>query len=147
MPIRGEAQAVLSDGRKLTFKVNFATLARVAVQTQLAAPLVLPVMTNKDDPRQMMVFLAMVEQSLKKHHPGVDEDEIGDLMLTDGDALSAALNAAAEGAFGGDDEEGKDGKNPPTKNGTGTSSKSHGRKRDKTPASSGNKHRAASGTS
>lgn len=128
MPIRGEATAVLSSGKRLTFKVNFATLARVAAQVQIAAPLVLPVMTNKDDPRQMLVFLAMVEQALKKHHPQIDEDTIGDLMLTDSDALNAALNAATDGAFGGDEEpEGKEGANPP-KRGRSTASKPRGRK-------------------
>lgn len=129
MPIRGESTAVLASGRKLTFKVNFATLARVAAQTQIPAPQVLPTMTSATDPRQMLVFLAMVEQALKKHHPTVDEDEIGDLMLTDGDALSQALNEAAEGAFGGDDDA-EDGERPnPPKRGPGTRSKPRGPKR------------------
>lgn len=129
MPIRGESTAKLSDGRKLTFKVNFATLARVAAHTRIPAPQVLPVMTSKDDPRQMLVFLAMVEQALKKHHSDIDEDEVGDLMLTDGDALSAALNEAAEGAFGGDEDEAEDKDSPnPPKPGPSTRSKPRGRK-------------------
>lgn len=114
MPIRGEASARLANGKTLTLKVNFATLARVAAQVGIAAPLVLQVMSSKDDPRQMLVFLAMAEHALKKHHPGIDEDAIGDMMLTDGQAISAALTAAAEGAFSDDLEaEGKEGPNPP----------------------------------
>jgi hypothetical protein len=144
MPIRGEATAKLADGETLTLAVNFATLARAADRMQLPAGDVFKVLQDAKSPRQMLAMLAMLEMALKRHHPSMDEDAIGDLMLTDGETLGAALNEAVAGAFGGDDEaEDGDEKNPPIP-GTSTPSKAGGRNRAKTPASSGNRRRAAS---
>lgn len=126
MPIRGEATAVLSSGKKLTLVVNFATMARAAPQVGLPADALFKVLADKDDPRQMLALLAMLEQALRRNHPEFDEEMLGDLMLTDGDALGTALMEAVQGAFG----DGEDGDSPnPPKRGPSTASKPRGRKR------------------
>lgn len=147
MPIRGETTARLTDGRALTLKVNFATLARAAAQTGIAAEQLLHVIGDKDDPRQMLALLAMLEQGLRRHHPQIDEDAVGDLMLVERDAqaLSQAVLTAAEGAFGGEpdpaaDAGDRDGANPP---GTSTRSSGRGPKPVRTRGSSGSKRPAA----
>lgn len=124
--IRGEATAKLSDGKTLTLKVNFATIARAAAQVKIPAQHLFEVINSPDDPRQMLATMAVIEHGLRKHHPAIDEDRLGDLMLSDGDAIGAALREAVAGAFG--EAEGEETANPP-KPGTGTRSKASGRKR------------------
>lgn len=128
MPIRGEAVAILGNGQRLTLKINFATLARTAAQVGIPAEELFDVIQTETDPRQMLAALAFIEQGFKKHHPEIDEDALGDLMLTDGDAITAAMKEAATGAFGDDEPEGKKGANPP-RAGRSTRSNKRGRKR------------------
>lgn len=142
MPIRGEAIVDLSDGSRLTLAVNFATLARAAAATSIPAQDLFGVLQDASDPRQMLTLLAMLEQALRRHHPKLSEDAIGDLMLDDGDAIGAALKQAVEGAFG-EAEQVDTGANPP-KRGTGTRSRASGPKQAKTRGSSGTKRRAVS---
>lgn len=130
MPIRGEASAKLTDGSKLTLVVNFATLAKTAAQTKIVAKDVLPVLGDKDDPRQMLVMMTMAEVALQRHHRGLTDDDVGDLMLTDGDEISRALMEAVNGAFGEEEAgEAETKANPPKGRGTGTSSKGRGPRR------------------
>lgn len=147
MPIRGEATATLHDGRRLTLKINFATLARVADAVGKPAKEVFAIIDSEDHPSQMLVGLKVIECALHRHHPEIDEDALGDLMLDEVDAaaITAANRAAMIGAFG--DAEGKEGENPPTpagRGGTSTRSSASGRKPGKTPRSSGSKRPAAS---
>lgn len=130
MPIRGEASAKLANGKSLTFAVNFATLARTAASVGIVADQLLKVIGDRTDPRQMLAVMGFMEQALHRHHPGIDEDQLGSLMLNEADAnaLTNAFNVAVAGAFGGDDAEDKDDKNPP-KPGTSTRSNRGGRKR------------------
>lgn len=130
MPIRGEAEARLGDGRTLKFKVNFATLARASAQAAMPAGELMKAVATAQDPRQMLALLAVTQQGLRLHHPDIDEDALGDLMLSDGEAIGQAVMAAFEGAFGGpeQDAEERDQPNPP-KRGTSTPSKPRGRKR------------------
>jgi hypothetical protein len=133
MPIRGESSVKLEDGTKLTLAVNFATLAKAAAQTGIIAQQILPVLGNNKDPRQMLVMLAMLQHSLHRHHRDLDEDDVGEMMLTDGDALSFALLEGVKGAFSDDEEESGDNAppNPPKAKprGTGTSSSRRGQKK------------------
>jgi hypothetical protein len=133
MPIRGEASVKLEDGTKLTLAVNFATLAKAAAQTGIIAQQILPVLGNNKDPRQMLVMVAMLQHGLHRYHRDMDEDDVGDLMLTDGDTLSVALMEAVKGAFSTEEEESGDNAppNPPKAKprGTGTNSSRRGRKK------------------
>lgn len=130
MPIRGEASVTLESGQKLTLVVNLATIARTAAQTGVVAQQVLPVLGNDKDPRQMLVMIAMVRNALHKHHRDVDEDDVGEMMLADGDAISQALMGCVRGAFGEEEEAGEGASaHPPKARGTGTSSRARGRKR------------------
>jgi hypothetical protein len=127
MPIRGEASARLADGRTLTLAVNFATLARAAAELAVPAEHVFDILKNKDDSRQMLACLVLIEKALQRHHRGINEDDVGDLMLTNDVALSDALKEALAGAFG-DGEAGDEAAANPPKPGTGIRSKPSGRK-------------------
>jgi hypothetical protein len=122
--IRGEATATLSDGRTLTLAMGFRALALASASTGIPANEIFAAM-QKDDGRQMLALLALIEGALKKHHKDIGQDEVDDLMLTDSDALSTALGEAMNGAFS-DAGESTEGKVP---TGTGTNSKKAGRKR------------------
>ncbi len=123
--IRGEATATLSDGRTLTLAMGFRALALAAAETGIPATDIFAVM-QKDDGRQMMALLALIEGSLKKYHRDIGSDEIDDLMLTDSEALSEAVWRALNGAFVDSNEKADEGNVP---NGTSTPSKGTGRKR------------------
>ena len=134
MPIRGEAVAKLASGRKLTLVVNLATIAKTAAQTGIVAKDILPVLGDKNDPRQMLVMIAMVQNALHRHHRDLDDDDVGEMMLeqADADAIGEALMAGVQGAFGEEEEAGDDAPpNPPKakRRGTGTGSRARGRKR------------------
>ena len=135
MPIRGEVSATLSGGRKVTLVVNFATIAKAAVQCGFPPKEMLAAIEDEDDPRQYLCFLSLIQQSMQKHHRGIDEDEVSELIASDLDALRDAFMAAQKGAFvGGEAGEAETGGNPPkaprkAKTGTGTRSSGRGRKR------------------
>lgn len=133
MPIRGEATAILSDGRQLKLKINFATLARVAAHLDMQPQEVFSVLEAKAHPKQMLVALAMLEWALKRNHPDIDEDALGDLMMdgTDAHALIEANKSAMIGAFGDKEADSAETDKNPPRRGTGTRSKSGGRKRAK----------------
>jgi len=122
--IRGEATAKLKDGRTLTLAIGFRALALASAQTGIPTSELFAVM-QKDDGRQMLALLALIEGSLKKYHRDLTGDDIDDLMMTDSEVLSEALSVALSSAFS-DDEVKADGGNAPT--GTGTRSKATGRK-------------------
>lgn len=128
MAIRGEASATLADGRVLRLVVNFATLARAAAETGIPAGELFAVL-RKDDGRQMLALAALAEQAVRTNHPEIDSEEVGELMLLQGEALGGALAKALAGAFGKEAETSDKNANPPRKRGTGTSSKPRGRKR------------------
>lgn len=122
--IRGEATATLADGRTLTLAMGFRALASASAETGIPASEIFTVL-QKDDGRQMLALLALIEGSLKKYHRAIGPDEIDDLMLTDSEVLSEAMSKAMNGAFGDSDEKAAEGNVP---NGTGTNSKRAGRK-------------------
>jgi hypothetical protein len=132
MPIRGEASVDLAGGGRLTLAVNFATLARASAATKIPAQEMFTVLAV-DDGRQLLAMLSLLEFALQKHHAGqFSPDDIGDMMLTDGEKIGQALGLALSGAFG-EEEAGADASSNPPKAkrraGTGTSSRSAGRKR------------------
>lgn len=129
MPIRGEASVDLASGGTLRLAVNFATLARAAAFTKIPAQEMFTVLA-KDDGRQLLAMLGLLEYALQKFHYGqFSTDDISELMMTDGEAIGKALGAALTGAFG--DEEAGDvaTSNPPRAKarGTSTSSRKRGR--------------------
>jgi hypothetical protein len=114
--IRGEAAATLSDGRTLTLAMGFRALASASAETGIPASEIFSVL-QKDDGRQMLALLALIEGSLKKYHRDIGPDEVDDLMLTDSEVLSEAMSKAMNGAFGDSDDKAEAGNAP---NGTGT---------------------------
>jgi hypothetical protein len=71
----------------------------------------------------------MMQHALHRHHRDLDDDDIGEMMLTDGDAMTEALMAGVQGAFGEEEAGDEAAPNPPKARGTGTSSRPRGRKR------------------
>lgn len=124
--IRGEATATLKDGRTLTLAMGFRALALASADTGISAPEMFAVL-QKDDGRQMLALLALIEGSLKKYHRDIGPDEIDQLMLSDGNVLSDAMSKAMTGAFGEDDSEAPEGN---AQAGTGTPSKATGQRQD-----------------
>ena len=123
--IRGEATATLADGRTLTLAMGFRALALASAETGIPTSNIFAIL-QKDDGRQMMVLLALIEGSLKKHHRDISPDEIDDLMLTDSEVLSEAMSKALNGAFGDEKDDKPEAGNVPI--GITTRSKSSGRK-------------------
>lgn len=122
--IRGESTATLKDGRTLTLAMGFRALAIASAETGIPASELFTVL-QKDDGRQMLALIALIEGALKKHHKDIGPDDVDDLMLTDSDVLSEAMSKSLNGAFSDpaeDEEAGNVG------NGTGTNSKRAGRK-------------------
>ena len=125
--IRGEATATLADGRTLTLAMGFRALALASADTGIPAADLFTVL-QKDDGRQMLALLSLIQGSVRKHHPDIGPDEIDELMLANSEVLSTALGNAMNGAFSPPDTDADkgDGGNAPT--GTGTRSKASGRK-------------------
>lgn len=125
--IRGEATAKLADGRTLTLAMGFRALALASADTGIPAAELFTVL-QKDDGRQMLALLSLIQGAVQKHHPEIGSDEIDELMLANSVVLSEALGAAMNGAFSPPEEaEQVDEGNAP--NGTSTRSKATGRKR------------------
>lgn len=122
--MRGEATAALADGRVLTLAMGFRALASASAETSIPASEIFTVL-QKDDGRQMIALLALIEGSLKKYHRDIGPDEVDDLMLTDSEVLSEAMSKAMNGAFSDPDEQEEAGN---VQSGTGTNSKRAGRK-------------------
>ena len=120
--IRGEATATLADGRTLTLAMNFSALAFAAAKSKIPASEIFAVLA-KDDGRQMIALLALIEGALKKYHRDISEDEIDELMFDGSEILSEAMSVAMNSAFS--DEKAEPGN---ALNGTGTNSKRAGRK-------------------
>lgn len=127
MPIRGEATAVLSSGEKLTLKVNFLTMARICADLDMSADEVDAVLRDRKHPRNLLTLAKVVEVSLQRYHPDIGEDDLGDLLFTDGKAMFAAFESAMTGARG-EAEQADTGANPPKpRRGTSTPSSKRGR--------------------
>lgn len=124
--IRGEATAALADGRTLTLAIGFRALALASADTKIPAKEMFDVLKT-DDGRQTLALLSLIENSLKKYHRDIGQDELDELMLSDSEALSEALSTALNGAFTDDEPVVADEGNART--GTGTRSKGTGRKR------------------
>lgn len=129
--MRGETSATLKDGRTLTLAMGFRALALASSETKIPASEIFKVL-QKDDGRQTLALLALVEASLKKYHRDLSADEIDQLMLSDSEVLSEAVSRSMNSAFGDGDGEGEPETSEPKAgneaSGTGTSSKKVGRK-------------------
>jgi hypothetical protein len=123
--IRGEATATLKDGRTLTLAMGFRALALASASSGIPASEIFKVL-QKDDGRQTLAVLSLIEGSLKKYHREIGPDEIDGLMLTDSDVLTDAVFEGINGAFDDESEANADEGN--VKGGTSTSSKKTGQK-------------------
>lgn len=88
----GESRLPLSDGRELTLRFDFGALVEAEEAADLGTEEIMKAMAG-GKPR-LKIARAMLYGALRYHHPDVTLGEVGDLMLTDGDAISQAMGAA-----------------------------------------------------
>lgn len=124
-PMKGEASLRLADGRTLTLAYSFDALCAVE---EVAARSISEVLAeiSKGAPR-LTTARALIYGGLQQHHPEVTLTEAGELILSDGPAVSEAMNRALAAAFP-KAAEGRQAANPPSQRpGTGSRSSRSGR--------------------
>lgn len=136
-PLKGEAPLKLADGRELTLAMDFEAL--VAAETAYGKPIAHVML---DAQRGFLgASRAFLFGALRTHHPEMTPAEASALILSDGEAVLAALEVATELAFP-KAAEGKQGANPPR---GGTGSGGSGAKRASTRPRSGKRPHAPTG--
>jgi len=128
--IYGEARAPLDDGRELTLRFDFGALVEAEEAAGENTESIMAELAN-GSPR-LKTARAMLYGALRYHHPDISLEDVGELLLSDGDRLSPAMGEAMEqmadrraknrtGTAAGN------GAKPPSL-GIGTRSSKHGRK-------------------
>lgn len=115
---QGEAMLV-SDGKELTLRYDFDALCAVEDAADKAIGDVL-IELSQGSPR-LTTVRALIYGGLREHHPEVTLKEAGELFLSDGPAVSEAMNKALSAAFP-KMAEGKQGENPRKRRSAGTNS-------------------------
>lgn len=116
---KGEAGLQLSDGRSLTLRYDFDALCEVEDAAGKTISDVLAEI-SKGSPR-LKTARALIYGGLSGHHPEITLPEVGEIILSDGPAVMAAMEKALSAAFPA--AEGKQSGNPrKPRRGTGTAS-------------------------
>jgi hypothetical protein len=140
-PLRGEA-ALQAGGKtyRLVFDANAFCFAESALAPMATDEIIGQIAAGTAN---MGLLRAMVWAALQRHHPETHIMGAGEVMSDAGmPAVRTALASGLGSAFGLATE-GKDGKNPPKKEGgTGSGSSESGAKRGSNPKRSGGKPRA-----
>lgn len=139
--LKGEAPLVLKDGRSFTLVLGFAAYA--AAERQYRKPF--PEIMVEAQAGYMGAQAALLLGALQVHHPGeLSAEEAGEMLISETDAVIAAISEAmelatpkADGRESGDRETGKARR-------AGTSSGASGAKPVSTRTASGGKPRARS---
>lgn len=118
-PMKGEASAVLGDGTSLTLVYDFNALCEVEEAAGKSISEVLAEI-SKGSPR-LSTARALVFGGLRARHPEMTLEEVGPLIMSDGQALTEAMQKALLAAF--PNAEGKKAGNAPKpRRGTGSAS-------------------------
>ncbi len=136
-PIRGEAVLKLKDKREFTLVLDFEAL--VAAESVYGKPLAHVLVDAKSG--FIGAMRALLFGATREHHPDVTLNGATAIFMSDGDAVSAALEVATASAFpeaAGDKERGK--ARPPR----GKTSGGSGAKPDSNRKGSGKQPRARS---
>lgn len=88
----GEARLALSDGRELTLRFDFSALAEAEEAANRGTDEMLKEMAEGG--ARLKTARAMLYGALRHHHPEISVDDAGDLFLSDGEAVSAAMGRA-----------------------------------------------------
>lgn len=122
-PLKGEAKVKLSDGRVLTLAFDFDALIAVEEASGMRLPAILEELGGEPS---LKVQRALVYGALRRDHPEIDLQQAGKLFLTEGEALSKAIDDSLAGSLGPADEEAEehDPSAGPPKRGAGTGASS-----------------------
>ncbi|HVJ69928.1 MAG TPA: hypothetical protein VM531_00215 [Sphingomicrobium sp.] len=129
----GEARLPLSDGRELTLRFDFNALCEAEEAAGKGTREMMAEMSGKNGSPRLKTARGMLYGALRHHHEDITVDDAGELLLTDGEAISEAMgeamaNMAAQRAGGENPPQGTKAAKP-TSPGTGTRSSKSGRKR------------------
>ncbi len=114
--MKGEASLTLSDGTDLTLTYDFNALCEVEDAANRSISDVL-LEISKGAPR-LSTARALIFGGLRARHPDIDLNQVGPMIMSDGQALTEAMQKALTAAF--PTTEGKKPANPPkTRRGTG----------------------------
>lgn len=92
---QGEAEAILSDGRRLTLRIDNEAL----LLAEDAADVELPLLMQRLKNRRMNALRCVLVGALAHHHPDIDRAAAATLMFDQLDAIMPALNEALQRAF------------------------------------------------
>lgn len=136
-PLKGEAQLKLSDGREFTLVLDFN--AMVEAESVYGKPL--PKLLSDMNSGFMGAFRALLFGTMRRHYPETTAVEASDILMSNMEAVGAALSSATAAAFPNPEgkETGKAGSS-----GTGKNSGSSGAKPVSPRRPSGDKPRARS---
>ncbi len=88
----GEARLPLADGVELTLRFDFAALVEAEEAAERGTDEMMKEMAAGG--ARLKTARAMLYGALRQHHPELTLDEAGDLFLSDGEAVSAAMGRA-----------------------------------------------------
>lgn len=125
-PLKGEAPLKLKDGREYTLVLDFEAL--VEAENAFGKPL--PIIMAEASQGFMGAIRALLFGALRARQPDITAVEAAGIIMTDFDAVGAALQAATDVAF--PKSEGRESGNP-----AGTTSGASGAKRASTRKPSG----------
>jgi hypothetical protein len=93
--IYGEARLKLADNRELTLRFDFAALVEAEEASGLGTQAMLSEFAGKGG-AHLKTARAMLYGGLRYHHPDLTLEDVGDLLMTDGEAVSGAMGRAME---------------------------------------------------
>lgn len=138
-PFKGEVALKLEDGREYTLVFGFEAMVEVEVLTGKPAPQVMAEFGQGF----LGAIRALLFGALRQRHPDITAVEVGDMIVSDSEAIGQALNAAVNRSLPDAGEDKQSGK-AASRSGTMNSSGPNGAKRASRPTPSGSKPRARS---
>jgi hypothetical protein len=87
--IYGEARATLDDGRELTLRFDMAALIEAEEAADSRTEEMMAEFANGG--ARLKTARAMLYGALRYHHSDLTLEDVGDLLLTDGEAISEAM--------------------------------------------------------
>jgi len=90
----GEAMLTLADGRELTMRFDFGALCEAEDAADKGTEAIMKEMASGG--ARLSTARAMLYGGLRHYHPDVTLDECGDLLMSDGSAVSKAMGDAMQ---------------------------------------------------
>lgn len=90
--IYGEARLPLDDGRELTLRFDFGALVEAEEAADLGTEEMMKELAKGG--ARLKTARAMLYGALRYHHPDMSLEDAGDLLLSEGETVSAAMGKA-----------------------------------------------------